>query len=103
MLVTKYDRIVKNGVINMKKRYTEEQIIRILQEYEGGRKAADIVREHGITEQTFYRWKNKYGGMELSEAKRLKELEHENRRLKEMVADLSLENKIKDEVIKKKW
>jgi len=90
-------------VINMKKRYTEEQIIRILQEYEGGKKALDIVREHGVTEQTFYRWKSKYGGMQISEAKRLRELENENRRLKEMVADLSLENKIKDEVIKKKW
>ena len=87
----------------MRKRYTEEQIIRILQEYEGGKKALDIVREHGVTEQTFYRWKSKYGGMQISEAKRLRELENENRRLKEMVADLSLENKIKDEVIKKKW
>ena len=103
MLVTKYDTMKKNGVINMKKRYTEEQIIRILKEHEGGRKASDIAREHGITEQTFYRWKSKYGGMEVNEAKRLKELENENRRLKEMVADLSLENKIKDEVIKKKW
>ena len=87
----------------MKKHYTEEQIIRILKEYEGGKKATDIVREHGISEQTFYRWKSKYGGMEISEAKRLRELENENRRLKEMVADLSLENRIKDEVIKKKW
>lgn len=103
MLVTKYDRIKKNGVINMKKRFTEEQIIRILREYEGGKRAADIVREHGITEQTFYRWKSKFGGMEVNEAKRLKEQEDENRRFKEMVADLSLENRIKDEVIKKKW
>ena len=87
----------------MKKHYTEEQIIRILKEYEGGKKATDIVREHGISEQIFYRWKSKYSGMEVSEAKRLRELENENRRLKEMVADLSLENKIKDEVIKKKW
>ena len=87
----------------MKKRYTEEQIIRILKEYEGGKRAADIVRAEGISEQTFYRWKSKYGGMDISEAKRLKELETENRRLKEIVADLSLENRLKDEVIKKKW
>lgn len=86
----------------MKKRYTEEQIIGILKEYDGGKKASDIVRERGITEQTFYRWKSKFGGMEVNEAKRLKQLEEENRRLKEMIADLSLENKIKDEVIKKK-
>jgi putative transposase len=75
----------------MKVRFTEEQIIKILKEHEGGKKAADIVREHNITEQTFYRWKSKYGGMDVSEAKRLKQLEEENRRLKEMVADLSLE------------
>lgn len=85
----------------MKKRHTKEQIIRILKKYEAGKKDADIVREEGISEQTFFRWKSKFGGMEVSEAKRLKELENETRRLKEMVADLSLENKIKDEVIKK--
>ena len=86
----------------MKKRFTEEQIIGILKGYDGGRKARDIVREQGISEQTFYRWKSKYGGMEVSEAKRLRHLEEENRRLKEIIADLSLENRIKDEVIKKK-
>ncbi len=85
----------------MKKRFTEEQIIRILKEHEGGKKAADIVREHGIAEQTFYRWKSKFGGMDVSEAKRLKQLEEENRRLKEMVADLSLDNKILKDVISK--
>ncbi len=85
----------------MKKRFTEEQIIRILKEHEGGKRAADIVREHGISEQTFYRWKSKFGGMDASEAKRLKQLEEENRRLKEMVADLSLDNKILKDVISK--
>ena len=85
----------------MKKRFTEEQIIKILKEHENGKKAADIVRENGISEQTFYRWKSKYGGMDVSEAKRLKQLEEENRRLKEMVADLSLDNKILKDVISK--
>ena len=85
----------------MKKRFTEEQIIRILKEQDMGKKAADIVRENSISEQTFYRWKSKYGGMDVSEAKRLKQLEEENRRLKEMVADLSLDNKILKDVLSK--
>jgi putative transposase len=85
----------------MKKRFTEEQIIRVLKEHEGGKRAADIVRENGISEQTFYRWKSKFGGMDVSEAKRLRQLEEENRRLKEMVADLSLDNKILKDVISK--
>ena len=85
----------------MKKRFTEEQIIKILKEHDGGKRAADIVREHGISEQTFYRWKSKFGGMDVSEAKRLRQLEEENRRLKEMVADLSLDNKILKDVISK--
>jgi len=85
----------------MKKRFTEEQIIRILKEQDNGKKAADIVRENNISEQTFYRWKSKYGGMDVSEAKRLKQLEEENRRLKEMVADLFLDNKILKDVISK--
>jgi len=82
----------------MKSRFTEEQIIKILKEHEGGKRAADIVREHNITEQTFYRWKSKYGGMEVSEAKWLEE---ENRRLKELVADLSLDNRILKDVLSK--
>ena len=85
----------------MKKRFTEEQIIKILKEHENGKKATDIVREYNISEQTFYRWKSKYGGMDVSEAKRLKQLEEENHRLKEMVADLSLDNKILKDVISK--
>ena len=72
-----------------------------MKEHEGGKKAADIIREHSISEQTFYRWKSKFGGMDVNEAKRLKQLEEENRRLKEMVADLSLDNKILKDVIAK--
>ena len=78
----------------MKNRFTEEQIIKVLKEHEGGRPAADIVRELGIAEQTFYSWKRKYGDMNVSEVKRLKQLEAENAKLKELVADLSLDNKI---------
>ena len=83
------------------KRHTEEQIIRILKEQENGIKVQDIIRKHGIAEQTFYRWKSKYGGMELSEARRLKLLEDENRRLKQMVADLTLDNQALRSVLEK--
>ena len=83
-------------------RFTEEQIIRALKEHENGKRAQDIIRELGVTEQTFYRWKSKYGGMEVSDARRLKELEEENRRLKELVADLSLDNKILKDAVSKK-
>ncbi len=72
-----------------------------MKENKGGKRAADIVREHNISEQTFYRWKSKYGGMEGNEAKRLKQLEEENRRLKELVADLSLDNRILKDVLSK--
>ena len=85
----------------MKNRFTEEQIIKVLKEHEGGRLAADIVRELGIAEQTFYSWKRKYGDMNVSEVKRLKQLEAENAKLKELVADLSLDNKILKDVISK--
>ena len=73
------------------KRFTEEQIIGVLKEHEAGIKAAEICRKYGISEQTFYRWKSKYGGMTVSEARRLKELEEENRRLKQMVAEQALD------------
>ena len=73
----------------------------MLKEHEGGRPAADIVRELGIAEQTFYSWKRKYGDMNVSEVKRLKQLEAENAKLKELVADLSLDNKILKDVISK--
>ena len=85
----------------MKNRFTEEQIVKVLKEHEGGRPAADIVRELGIAEQTFYSWKRKYGDMNVSEVKRLKQLEAENAKLKELVADLSLDNKILKDVISK--
>jgi len=85
----------------MKARFTEEQIIKVLKEHEGGKRVIDIVRENNITEQTFYRRKSKYGGMDVNEAKRLKQLEEENRRLKELVAELSLDNKILKEVLSK--
>jgi putative transposase len=76
----------------MQKRFTEEQIISILKFQENGMPVKEIIRQHNISEQTFYRWKSKYGGMEVSEAKRLRQLEEENRRLKHIVADLTLDN-----------
>jgi putative transposase len=87
------------------KRYKEEQIIAILKEHEAGMAAQDVIRKHGIAAGTFYRWKSKYGGMEVSDAKRLRELEDENRRLKRMVADLSLDKQMLEDVIStsKKW
>ncbi len=86
-----------------KSRYSEEQIIRVLRQVESGQKVKDVVREHGISEQTYYRWKSKYGGMEVSDAKRLKQLETENRRLKKLVADLSLDKQMLQEVLNRKW
>jgi len=68
-----------------KSRYSQEQIIRVLRQVESGQKVKDVTREHGISEQTYYRWKSKYGGMSISEAKRLKQLESENRQLKKLV------------------
>jgi putative transposase len=73
------------------KRFSEEQIIRILKEHESGRKVPEICREHGIAENTLYRWKSKYGGMDVSEARRLRVLEEENRKLKQMVAEQALD------------
>ena len=88
-----------------RKRFTEEQIISILREREAGMKVADLGRRHGVSEQSIYRWQSKYGGMGVSEAKRLKQLEEENRRLKRMVADLSLDKQMLEDVIKqsKNW
>ena len=73
------------------KRFTEEQIIRVLKEAESGLKVSDLCRHQGISEATYYRWKSKYGGLEVSEAKRLRALEEENRRLKQLVADKELD------------
>ena len=87
----------------MKKRFTEEQIIRVIKEQESGTSVDDICRRHGIANSTFYKWKSKFGGMELSEAKRLKELEAENRKLKHLLADAMLDNSALKEVVSKKW
>lgn len=75
-----------------RKRFAEEQIINILKEADAGMKAVDICRKHGISDCTFYTWKNKYGGMQVSEVRKMKSLEDENRRLKTIVADLTLDN-----------
>ena len=85
-----------------KSKFSEAQTIRILKEAETGKSIREICREYGISVATFYRWQSLYGGMEVSELARLKELEQENRRLKQMFADTSLENKILKDVIEKK-
>lgn len=85
----------------MTKRMTESQIVAILKEAEAGIPAKDLCRKHGIANSTFYKWKEKYGGMEASYVKRLKELEEENRRLKQMYADLSLKSQMQEDIIKK--
>ena len=85
-----------------KSRFTEHQIIRILKSVEAGRTVKEVSREHGISEATYYNWKSKYGGMEAADIRRLKALEDENRRLKQMYADLSLENRALKDVIEKK-
>ena len=83
-------------------RFSEHQIVRILKEVEGGRTVKEVCREYGFSDATYYNWKAKYGGMEASDIKRLRELEEENRRLKQMYADLSLENRALKDVIAKK-
>ena len=85
-----------------KSRFSESQIVKVLKEVEGGRTATEVCREYGISSATYYKWKSKYGGMEMADIRRLKELEEENRRLKQMFADLSLENKALKDVIAKK-
>jgi putative transposase len=85
------------------KRFTEEQIIGILKQAQAGMKIVDLCRIHGISDATFYNWRTKYGGMEVSDAKRLKQLEEENRKLKHMLADTMLENKAIKDVLSKKW
>jgi putative transposase len=87
---------------NVKKtRHSEEQIIGVLKQMEAGRKVPELARELGVSEATLYTWKSKYGGMEVNEARRLKELEEENRRLKQLVADLSLDREALKGVIRK--
>jgi putative transposase len=85
------------------KRFSEEQIINALKEVDAGATARDVCRRLGVTEQSFYRWRQKYGGLEVSDAKRLRELEVENGQLKRMVAELLLDNRILKDVNSKKW
>ncbi len=86
-----------------KSRYTEEQIIKMLREHESGAKVTEICRKHGISEQTFYRWRSKYAGMTVSEAKRLKALEEENRRLKQIVEEQALDMRALKAALEKKY
>ena len=84
-------------------RFTEEQIIAVLREHEAGGKTADLSRKHGISEATLYNWKAKYGGMDVSEAKRLRALEDENRKLKKLLAESMLDQAALKELLTKKW
>jgi putative transposase len=84
-------------------RFTEEQIIGILREHDTGATTADVCRKHGISSATFYKWKAKYGGLEMSDAKRLRALEDENRRLKKLLAEAMLDNAMLKDIATKKW
>lgn len=85
-----------------KSRFTESQIVKVLKEVDGGRQVMDVCREYGISDATYYNWKAKYGGMEVSDIRRLKELEEENLRLKRMFAVLSLKHKALKDIVKKR-
>jgi putative transposase len=84
-------------------RFTEEQIIGVLREHDAGAKTADLARKHGISEATLYNWKAKYGGMDVSDAKRLRALEDENRKLKKLLAESMLDQAALKELLTKKW
>ncbi len=86
-----------------KSRFKEEQIISLLKQVEGGAEIRELCRKHGVTEMTFHRWRKKYGGMEPSDARKLKSLEDENRRLKKLLAETTLENSAIKDVLTKKW
>jgi len=86
-----------------RKRFTEEQIIAVLREHEAGAKTADLARKHGISEATLYNWKAKYGGMDVSDARRLRSLEEENRKLKKLLAESMLDQAALKELLTKKW
>ena len=86
-----------------RKRYTEEKIILILKEHEAGASVPDLSRRYGIAENTIYRWKSKFGGMEVSDAKRLRELEAENRKLKRLLGEAELDKAAMKEIIEGKW
>lgn len=87
----------------MKKRFTNEQIVAVLQRHDRGEKAKDLCREIGISSPTLYAWKQKFGGMEVNDVRRMKDLEHENGRLKKIVANLILDNEILRDVNSRKW
>lgn len=87
----------------MKKRYSEEQIIQVIKRHEAGARVDDLCREMGISAGTFYNWRSKYAGLEVNEAKRLKELESENNKLKKLLADKLLEVEAMKDVLSKKW
>lgn len=87
----------------MKQRFTEEQIVKILKEAETLGNVRDVIRKHNVSEQSFYRWRQKYGGLETSDVRRLKDLERENGELKKVVAELTLDNRMLKDVNSKKW
>ena len=87
----------------MRKRFTEEQIIAVLKSAEAGAKTVDVCRQHGISDATFYKWKAKYSGLEVSDLRKMKALEEENSKLKRIVADLSLDNRALKDIVSKNF